>query len=259
MAYVQELAKLDQFSLNLVNIIIKKLGEKYDNYDTLWSIISEKSFDSYEKKKIKKEKKYRKKSGYYLFSSNQEIRNKIKEEFPDEEHTIGFISAKLSQKWKNMAEEDKKIYIEKANEINNVNEKYNNSDKIKKKRKITAYNCFIGNKELRIELKMKNKSFTMIEINKLLADKWKNMSEQEKNLYKEQANLLNENNNELNSISEKEEETKEEETKEEETKEEETKKEEIKKEEIKKEETKEEEEKIKENKTKKKIKKNLNN
>ena len=144
-------------------------------------------------KTFKTSKKTRSKSGYYMFSSNTDIRNKIKNDFPEQSKNIGFVSKQISELWNNLSEEDKNIYKQQAIELNEKL-KLETVDNIETKKipKKTAYNCFIGNKALREEIKNSSQeNLSMIQINKILSDKWKNMSDDDKNIYKKQANDFN--------------------------------------------------------------------
>ena len=113
MAYTQQLAKFDKKTLETVNDIIKTLSTSEEQYEEFWTTISSKPFKSF-----KSNKKPRSKSGYYVFSSDVDIRNKIKKENPEQAKNIGFISKKISELWKNISNEEKSVYITKAEELN---------------------------------------------------------------------------------------------------------------------------------------------
>ena len=92
--------------------------------------------------KFKTNKKPRKKTGYYLYSSNADIRTKIKEDHPEESKNIGFVSKLISEQWKNLSEEDKEVYDKQAEEINIQTESESDDTVTKKKSpKRSAYNC----------------------------------------------------------------------------------------------------------------------
>ena len=78
MSYTQQLIKLDKKTLGLINDIVKSLSDTDEVYEENWNKISNKPFKSF-----KSNKKPRKKTGYYVYSSNVDIRTKIKEEHPE--------------------------------------------------------------------------------------------------------------------------------------------------------------------------------
>ena len=200
MAYTQQLNKLnklDNKTYELINNIIKTVSETDEKYEEFWNKISTTPFET-----SKTSKKPRAKSGYYVFSSNQDIRNKIKTENPDNAKNIGFISKQISELWKNLSEEEKNLYKNQAKEINEKSEQefsnQNNQVVKKKKSKKSAYNCFIGNKTLRQDIQENSsEKLSMLQINKILSEKWKNISEDEKNVYLKEAEDYN---NKQNSI-----------------------------------------------------------
>ena len=97
--------KLDKKTLALVNDIVKDLSETDEKYEENWNKISKKPFRTF-----KTNKKTRRKTGYYLYSSNADIRAKIKEDHPEESKNIGFVSKLISEQWKNLSDEDKEVY-----------------------------------------------------------------------------------------------------------------------------------------------------
>ena len=189
MSYTQQLSKLDKKTLALINDIVKDLSDTDEVYEENWNKISKKPFKSF-----KTNKKSRKKTGYYLYSSNADIRTKIKEEHPDESKNIGFVSKLISEQWKNLSEEDKEVYNKQAEEINSQTESESDDNVTKKKSpKRSAYNCYIGNKALRakVEEESSSEKLSMLEVNKILSAKWKEMTDEEKEVYVKEAEEYN--------------------------------------------------------------------
>lgn len=189
MSYTQQLIKLDKKTIGFVNDIVKLLSETDEVYEENWNKISKKPFKSF-----KSNKKPRKKTGYYVYSSNADIRSKIKEEHPEESKNIGFVSKLISEQWKNLSNEDKEVYNKLAEEINIKSETETN-DTVTKKRipKRSAYNCYIGNKSLRAQVEEESSSekLSMLEVNKILSAKWKEMTDEEKEVYVKEAEEYN--------------------------------------------------------------------
>ena len=217
MSYTQQLIKLDKKTLGLVNDIVKLLSETDEVYEENWNKISKKPFKSF-----KINKKSRKKTGYYVYSSNADIRTKIKEEHPEQSKNIGFVSKLISEQWKNLSNEDKEVYNKEAEELNSQSETETDNIVTKKKSpKRSAYNCYIGNKSLRSQIKSSSsEKLSMLEVNKILSGMWKEMTDEEKDVYVKEAE-------EYNSKLSEDEEVKDEEVKDEEVKNEEVKNEEV--------------------------------
>lgn len=123
------------------------------------------------------------KTAYNYFCADQ--RAAIKEKNPDANQPE--IMTLLAEAWKNLSEEEKQPYNEKAAEDK---ERYDEEVKEEKKndpptKPKTAYFIFSG--EHREEVKAENPSLSLTDISKVLGEKWKALTDDEKAEYTKKA------------------------------------------------------------------------
>ena len=171
-------------TLEVLSVLSEKTGT---DMNELWSHLSDKSPDEL-KKSVKKPKKKRAKTAYTMFSSDQEVTKALKEKH-GEDIKIGEMSKLKSEMWKNMSDEDKKVYEEKAKKKNE--EEPVTVEKVKKKRDKTPYNMFLGDNDVRNEIVEKLGENTFIKVNSEMSKKWKEMSDKDKKKYVDQAKKAN--------------------------------------------------------------------
>ena len=103
-------------SIELIDEIFKVMSDKLEkNKDELWEMISEKTVEQL--KKSTKQKKKRPKTSYSMFSSDKDVRKLLQEE-SQTELTLGEMSKLVSEKWKNLNEEEKSKYEQLAKDKN---------------------------------------------------------------------------------------------------------------------------------------------
>lgn len=174
--------------IDIMNNAIKLFSENTDkSTEELWCIVSEKPYEELKKSTRKKNK--RAKTGYRMFSSDKTVRDNIKNE-SSEELTLGQMSKLVSEKWKSLSDEEKKVYEQMAHEKNEQNPVIKSTQKKTKKK--TSYNLYLADKEVREKHKNSSKEkLSMMEINKLMIAEWKTMSDKDKQKYVDLANKLN--------------------------------------------------------------------
>ena len=174
--------------IDIMNSAITLFSENTDkSTEELWCIVSEKTYEELKKSTRKKNK--RAKTAYSMFSSDKTVRTNIKNENSDE-LTLGEMSKLVSEKWKSLSDEEKKVYEQMAHEKNEQNPVIKN--KVKKTKKKTSYNVFLADKDVREKHANSSKEkLSMMEINKLMIAEWKTMSAQDKQKYVDLAEQLN--------------------------------------------------------------------
>ena len=187
MALTKQLQTNPDF-IDIMNQAISLFSENTDkSTEELWNLVSEKSFDELKKSTHKKNK--RAKTAYSMFSSDKTVRDNIKNE-SSEELTLGQMSKLVSEKWKSLSEEEKKVYEKMANDKNESNPML--KEKQKKPKKKTSYNLYLADKDVREKHKNSSKEkLSMMEINKLMIAEWKTMSDKDKQKYVDLADKLN--------------------------------------------------------------------
>ena len=155
---------------------LKIVSENDELLQENWNKISKKSLD--ELKKQFKKKTPRGKTAYQMYSTSKDIIDKLTE---GKTLSIGERSKLISNAWKELSKEEQDSYSEKALEYN----KQNNLGSVNKPKKPkTPYNCYIASKELRKQINDENGGkLSMIQINKIMSDNWKGLSEEEKQIY----------------------------------------------------------------------------
>jgi len=130
----------------------------------------------------------KRRSDYIFFCMDK--RKDVVKEFPD--YKVTQISVELGRRWKLLTDEEKKPYQEKSMEdkdrYNDEMDGYvrpNLTKKTGKKRGSTAYNMFCAEKRPRIKKNNEGKSGK--EITRILADMWKEVSDERKKKYKKLA------------------------------------------------------------------------
>ena len=93
MAFTTQFKKLSAPELNLIKNVLDYVKEKHDITGDVWSELTLDKYDNLHNK-TKRKDKVKKKSPYHLFTADEKVRQQIKQDFPDEEHTLGFISKK---------------------------------------------------------------------------------------------------------------------------------------------------------------------
>ena len=222
-------------NFELVQEVLSLLSKKTETeVNELWSHLSDKTPDEL-KKSIKKPKNKRAKTAYSMFSSDPDVTNDLKKKH-GEDIKIGEMSKLKSALWKNMSEEDKKVYEEKAKKKNEEEPVF--VEKAKKKRKKTPYNMYQGDSKVRDAIVKKLGEKTFSKVNGEMSKMWNEMSDKDKKKYVDLANKANEELNKNEDVENTVEEVKKDEVKKDEVKKDEVKKEEVKKEEVKKEKSK---------------------
>jgi len=188
MAFTQQLTNVSKDTIMLINDIIYEISNKNKTEcNNLWTKISEVPY--VELKKQCKKKVSKKKTAYYMFSTDKTVRENIidiyKIENDNNKPSIGVISKLMSEKYKTLSEEEKKVYQDKADEVNKTltNNKIT-KNKIKKK---TGYMLFISDPNNRNPIKLEYPDYTMIEVNGILIQKWKALSDEEKSVFNNKA------------------------------------------------------------------------
>lgn len=130
----------------------------------------------------------KRRSDYIFFCMDK--RKDVVKEFPT--YKVTEISVELGKRWKLLTNEEKKPYQDKSKEDK---ERYNDemdgyvkpnaTKKTVKKRGSTAYNMFCAEKRARV--KKNNEDKTGKEITRILADMWKEVSDERRGKYKKQA------------------------------------------------------------------------
>ena len=134
--------------------------------------------------KEKKPKTKRAKSAYQFFMGDAEVRKIIKEE--NTEATSKEILTLMAGKWKGMEDEEKTKYAEMSAQDKETMQKQQPPKAEKKRtRAKTAYQFFMGDAEVRNEVKEENEEASSKEILTLMAGKWKGMEDEEKTKYAE--------------------------------------------------------------------------
>ena len=135
-----------------------------------------------------------------MFSADTDVRKTI-EDSNGGKLPIGKMSKLISDKWKSLSESEKAVYEDKAKEMN---EKNPPDIPVKKKhRTVTAYNKFLGDKDLRTTIQNDSKDpLTMGQVNDIMIAKWKSMTDKDKAKYVKQAEDENKKNSEVNNTSE---------------------------------------------------------
>lgn len=186
-------------TLKLLSETLDIISENHNlNKDEVWSLLSDKPLDNL--LKSKKPKKKRAKTAYSMFSADTDVRKTI-EDSNGGKLPIGKMSKLISDKWKSLSESEKAVYEDKAKEMN---EKNPPDIPVKKKhRTVTAYNKFLGDKDLRTTIQNDSKDpLTMGQVNDIMIAKWKSMTDKDKAKYVKQAEDENKKNSEVNNTSE---------------------------------------------------------
>ena len=182
--------QINQSNSQFVHDLCEYLASKTDNsQEELWKLLSEKSFEEVNTRSTdKKPKQKRNKTAYNMFCSDKEVQESLKElPFKDR-------SKKTSELWKELNETAKDKYVVLAKEKNESvpEQKEQKEKKEKKPRKKTSYNIFLGDKKVRTEIKNDSTDkLTMSQINKVMVEKWKSMSNEDKQKYVDKAEELN--------------------------------------------------------------------
>lgn len=153
---------------------LKIVSDNDEQLQDNWNKISKKSLD--ELKKQFKKKNPRGKTSYQIFSSENYEKLTQGKTLP-----IGERSKIISNAWKELSKEEQDVYTAKALEYN---KEHNLGSVNKPKKPKTPYNCYIASKELRKKINDENGGkLSMIQINKIMSDKWKELSQEEKQVY----------------------------------------------------------------------------
>ena len=182
--------QINQSNSQFVYQLCEYLASKTENsQEELWKLISDKSFEEVNTRSTeKKTKQKRNKTPYNMFCSDKEVQESLKElPFKDR-------SKKTSELWKQLDETSKDKYVVLAKEKNESSpvEKEQKDKKDKKPRKKTSYNVFLADKEVRLQIQNDSTDkLTMPQINKIMIEKWKSMSQEDKKKYVDKANELN--------------------------------------------------------------------
>lgn len=133
----------------------------------------------------KKENSHRPKSAYNFFVASQDIREDIKKKHGN--LSVSETMKIIAEMWKNLSMDEKKVYIDMANEDK---KNYSGSEESKKTiRGRNGYQVFCNDN--REDIRSKNTLVNGREITKILSDNWKNLTDEEKNFYKKKAIDLN--------------------------------------------------------------------
>ena len=194
--------KLQEHCNSFLKLVISKDGFK-DNLDktcqTVWEdfkVNLDKDIKVYTKTVIRpfkapkdKNAPTKRRSDYIFFCMDK--RKDVIKEFP--EYKVTQISVELGKRWKLLTDEEKKPYVQKSKDDK---ERYEDEmegyvkptvfeQKVVKKRGSTAYNMFCAEKRPR--MKKNNEEKTGKEITKMLAEMWKETSDERKLKYRKLA------------------------------------------------------------------------
>ena len=128
-----------------------------------------------------KPKQRRAKSAYTLYSSNPDVRQKLKESHPSA--TFGEISKLISQQWKELSAKERKPYLDQSNQEKAEMAAEKQASVKPKTRAKSAYLHYSMSPEVREKAKNENPNKSVTELAKILGTQWKALSDEEKKPY----------------------------------------------------------------------------
>ena len=140
---------------------------------------------------IKKRKRAR--SAYTLYSSDQNVRNKIKSDHPDAVNDFGATSKLISAQWKKLSDEEKQPYVTESEKEKAEMAKVSPDKKVTesgkpRKRARSAYSLYTMDISVKTALKAANPDVAFTNFSKLVSVQWKTLSEADKQPYVEASN-----------------------------------------------------------------------